>query len=163
MPEFFSFYRSVAESVRNPFTSPLKQMCMVPQKTDRVLVIVGIILIVAFIGWIVAASAIPSSPDSSTKKVTKYTSTGKSVGGAACNNPGSQISRGCQSGAIQGQQAASSQKKTKFTSTGASAGESPCCKNNGTGTGGFQSGKAGGCQGQQGGAEMPCCKNRPQS
>jgi len=53
---------------------------MVSYGNDRVLLIVGILLVIAIIGWIAASIIIPDKEAESVKKGNKYSSTGKALG-----------------------------------------------------------------------------------
>nr|WP_319537448.1 hypothetical protein [uncultured Methanospirillum sp.] len=68
---------------------------MVNQKADRVLIIVGIILVVAIIGCIAAAAIIPTPADEPTLKQVKLSSTGQSAGASPCCKTIPQGSSGC--------------------------------------------------------------------
>lgn len=68
---------------------------MVNQKADRVLIIVGVILVVAIVGFIAAAAIIPPLPDEPTVKQVKLSSTGQSAGASPCCKNIPQGSSGC--------------------------------------------------------------------
>jgi len=77
---------------------PFKHKYMVSYGIDRVLLIVGILLVIAIIGWIAASVIIQDKPVEPGKKVSKFTSTGKAFGESPCcknNNQGAAL---CQSG-----------------------------------------------------------------
>jgi hypothetical protein len=62
---------------------------MKSQKNDPVLVVVGLILVLAIIGWAIAVSVIPTQPQQSKQKIAKYSSTGKALGESlCCKTPG---------------------------------------------------------------------------
>ncbi|WP_319580237.1 hypothetical protein [uncultured Methanospirillum sp.] len=75
---------------------------MEQQQTDRVLLIVGMLLIIAVIGWIVAGAIIPTKMSDSSKGQKKFTSTGKATLDSPCCKNNNQISAGCQSGGTAG-------------------------------------------------------------
>lgn len=68
---------------------------MVNQKADRVLIIVGVILVVAIVGCIAAAVIIPTPPDEPTIKQVKLSSPGQSAGASPCCKNIPQASSGC--------------------------------------------------------------------
>ena len=72
------------------------------QKTDRVLIIVGLLLVIAVVGWIIAGALIPVKPVDTEKVQKKYSSTGKAFGDSNCCKNGDQISARCQSGGSDG-------------------------------------------------------------
>jgi|GEM_PF-5992696 len=79
---------------------------MKQNKADRILVIVGILLMIAVIGWVVAGAIIPTKMSDITKGQKKFTSTGKAAIESPCCKSGGQFSAGCQSrgsGGCQGQ------------------------------------------------------------
>ncbi|MDD1727570.1 MAG: hypothetical protein LUQ50_00695 [Methanospirillum sp.] len=71
---------------------------MISYRNDRVLLIVGLLLVIAIIGWIAVSAIIPAKPVEPGKKVTRYTSTGKAFGDSPCCKNYDLGSAGCQSG-----------------------------------------------------------------
>ena len=87
---------------------------MVSNKADRVLKVVGLILVLAVIGWISAASLFPSEA----AQTTKYTTTGTSVGGiSCCDKQNQQFSGNCAAkcGGCKGEQSKCGKRCTKNT------------------------------------------------
>ncbi|PWR69812.1 hypothetical protein [Methanospirillum lacunae] len=71
---------------------------MEQHKTDRILIIVGLLLVVAVVGWIIASSLIPVKAVDTEKIQKKYTSSGKAFGESKCCKNDDQISARCQLG-----------------------------------------------------------------